>query len=333
MARRAELVGQLSSAGLSDDICERYMGTLSTFLMAKMTKIQFEETMTQVLPKDKLQVHNSVVTKLLHRAQESRDHVPELPVLSPARERKGAFRQHSTGGRRPGAKAGGKRKRSDLEIEEDDELVLLPDGSTVPPSQKLRSGAISVNPKSPPAGFDLHSVKGAPGSAAGRRKGGGRGSSKTGRRSRVKEGSASSPATPVTEMPPPLTPGSAVPTHELNASPYWELPWLPAQPGLAFDATLFTKLKDRTKRRCLEKGIVDIDDDAIALLAHAVEIRAKAVMEGGAHSRAARSGYRAYGRSTWLSVEAMDLKSSARGIPGTLGTTFLELERLLIDLC
>eukprot|EP00172_Hildenbrandia_rubra_P004271 Plantae.Rhodophyta-Hildenbrandia_rubra.ctg8292.p1 GENE.Plantae.Rhodophyta-Hildenbrandia_rubra.ctg8292~~Plantae.Rhodophyta-Hildenbrandia_rubra.ctg8292.p1 ORF type:complete len:331 (-),score=61.02 Plantae.Rhodophyta-Hildenbrandia_rubra.ctg8292:803-1795(-) len=330
MARRAELVRQLSSAGLADDVCERYMGTLSTFLMAKMTKIQFEEKMTQVIPKDKLQVHNSVVTNLLHRAQESRDHVAELPVLTPARERKGAFRRHSTEFRKPGAKAGAKRKRSDLEVEENDELMFLPDGSTVPPSQKLRSGAIPVNSESPPSGFDSQSVKGPPSSATGRWSTGGNPPSRIGRRSHAKERIVSTQAT---EMPPPLRPGVVAPAHQPIAFPHWKLPSIPTQAGLAFDATLFTELKDRMKRRCLEKGITEVDDDAIALLGHAVEVRAKAVMEGGAHSRAARSGYRAHGISTWLSVEAMDLKSSARGIPRTLGATFLELERLLIDLC
>lgn len=71
---------RLQEAGLSPEACERYFDILRAFLSARMSKARFDTEMSKVLPQDKIDVHNAIIHRLLSRALQKRDGVPDLPA-------------------------------------------------------------------------------------------------------------------------------------------------------------------------------------------------------------------------------------------------------------
>lgn len=119
MSRKAEIVSKLLSGGLPDLETGLYFQTLSRFLLAKMTKLEFETSISRLLSsKDKYRLHNEVIFGILHRAQQNRDGLPELSRLIPMKDtrRVGLTGKNNRGKRamkETGMRVAGKRKRNE----------------------------------------------------------------------------------------------------------------------------------------------------------------------------------------------------------------------------
>ena len=116
MSRKSEVISKLNDGGLSTDEVDLYFRTLSQFLSAKMSKLEYESSMSELLPtRNRAHVHNEIITEILRRAQEKREGVPELPRLVPVRERRSGSRdgRGRRGTRDIASRVGGKRKRNE----------------------------------------------------------------------------------------------------------------------------------------------------------------------------------------------------------------------------
>jgi len=111
------------------------------------------------------------------------------------------------------------------------------------------------------------------------------------------------------------------------AQSYQGLVFFPARPGQSLDMELFLKLRQKVKRLATEEtGIVGVRDDAIALLACALEQHVKNVIESSfSHTR--RRQHSSLNRM----VEPVDMFGAVRRNPAVFGDEFLvDAERLAL---
>eukprot|EP00190_Bangiopsis_sp_CCMP1999_P007432 CAMPEP_0198725120 /NCGR_PEP_ID=MMETSP1475-20131203/2491_1 /TAXON_ID= ORGANISM="Unidentified sp., Strain CCMP1999" /NCGR_SAMPLE_ID=MMETSP1475 /ASSEMBLY_ACC=CAM_ASM_001111 /LENGTH=536 /DNA_ID=CAMNT_0044486829 /DNA_START=229 /DNA_END=1839 /DNA_ORIENTATION=+ len=78
----------MSAAGLGPEMCESYFLTLKQFITARLSKIDFEDSLRKILPPDKISEHNKLIKDILRAAHEKRDGVRDLPTLVPGKKEK-----------------------------------------------------------------------------------------------------------------------------------------------------------------------------------------------------------------------------------------------------
>lgn len=339
---------RLVSAGLSAEACTRYIEILRGFLCARMTKSRFEDEMAKVLPKDKIYVHNGIIRELLLRAQQKREGVPDLPVVTPLRDkrpvppRRDRPQTHSAKGGNGGVrgdagagkeKGGSKRKREDSESETVGNGVADGHGPHGPTRTKPK-----VQPKK---GGESDKTGIRNGVISGKARQSEKPSPKVVKRNRGADGRIvdgagnlppPSPSMSTGRMPPPRgsNSGSGSGSHEIAT--YDALPYFPAQPGQAMDVELFFKLRQRMKRIAVEQmQMSGVKDDAVGLMLHGLELHVKSLLEAGCRQRAGRQAERPQGNLQCGPVRGHDFRSAALRNTGLLGDEVgMDLERLLM---
>ncbi|CAN8068863.1 unnamed protein product [Agarophyton chilense] len=312
---------RLMSAGLSPDVCTRYVHVLRSFLSARMTKIQYEDQMTKLLPKDKIHVHNSIIQDILFRAQQKRDGLPDLPVLIPLKRPTPSTRPSTKLPNGPhkkpaSSKLGIKRPHDDLDP---NTVKGTPSDDT-----SVHNAKRQKVPKKPPAEIDkVRPVK---------------------PKLDISEKRSPKPKRPkppekTPSLPPPspslsaaarnaaFKAGSMVPSTELAT---YDMPFQPMEPGCAIDYELFLKLRHRMKRIAVEQaGMGELHDDAVGAMAHAIEIRVKWLLQLAVRQRRARNSMTPSDNLQCGPVRGGDLREPAKRNPAILGEErVVDLERL-----
>lgn len=321
---------QLLSSGIPTDICSRYIETLRAFLNARLSKSRYEDEMARILPKDKVHVHNGIIQGILFRAQQRREGMRDLPVVTPQREKRPSVKRPPASKALNGTvkaepakvKVGAKRPHDDTESE------LRKPGSSedaVAPSLTKKPKIRPAIPKKTPDGEKPKLTKPKPPGLE-------KPSPKPTIRRKGPESTTSLPppspsAATAPRMQPPRTPAQA---PMVDAATYDGLPYFPVRPGQAMDFELFLKLRTRIRRVALEQlGMASVKDDAVGLMVHAVEHHVKSLMEKAARQRAARDGVRPHRNLQCGPIRGYDVWESARRNTSLLGDeSGMELERL-----
>lgn len=314
---------RLLSAGLSPDICTKYIEILRAFLNARLTKSSYEDQMLKVLPKDKIHVHNSIIQEILYRAQQKRPGLPDLPIvqnpkkLPPVRR---APPQKIPNGPIPSEKKKIIKRQHDEVDTDSRKPSQLEDGTvpSLPKKPKLnpripKKMEVEKPPSTKPRPVEKPSPK-LPKSVR-------------------KQSEAPTVARPTaggqaTRMQPPKTQAQA---QSVEIATYEGLPYFPVRPGHGVDFEFFLKLRHRMRRIVMEQvgGMTGVKDDAVALLVHGVEHHIKTLLAAGARKRAARDGIRPQRNLQCGPVRGYDFRESAKQNPGLFGDEFsMELERL-----
>jgi hypothetical protein len=110
------------------------------------------------------------------------------------------------------------------------------------------------------------------------------------------------------------------------------MPFFPVRPGLALDVDVFVRLRARMRETAVEgMGMAGVRDDAVSLALLGLEAHVKAVLEGGARVRAARTALRPHGGVVCAPVRGADLREAGLRNAGLLGEDAgLDLERLAL---
>lgn len=319
---------RLVSAGLSGEACSKYFETFRAFLSARLTKSRFEDEMLKVLPRDKVHVHNEIIQEIFLQAQQKRDGLRDLPIVTPLKDRRPAIprreRPPSVKGQPP-VKAENKPTKVGHKRPHDDTAngPVKPGTSDEPPSlhhpkkvkrNPAKKGTESCDrPKPPkPKPPEKPSPK---------------------IRRRIPENSPSlPPPSPVSNTTARIPQQKAAPPQSTEIATYDGLPYFPVRPGQAMDFELFLKLRQRMKRIVVEHvGLNGVKDDAVAMLLHGVEEHVKSLLDAGARQRAARDGIRPHRNLQCGPVRGYDLRESALRNSTLLGDEAgMELERLLM---
>lgn len=301
---------RLTNAGLSVEDCDKYTAILRSFLSARLTKVKFEAEMLKVIPREKIHIHNAVIRELLARAQQRREGVPDLPVVSLIAEK--AVSRPSRDSNRPAAP----RPTSDR-----------PNASRKRPRERegeeadVRTGPPSAVGRAPPDSATADAPSGRRGAV---------GPEKTEKPSRtvrqppngarvgaVGSGIGSRPSSS------PLITGTDISTYNV-------LPFFPVRPGLALDLDLFLKVRHRMRDQAIDMmGMTAVKDDAVSLMVLALETHVKSLMEAGARQRTARQVMRPHGNLQCGPVRGRDIRDAALRNTSFLGDEAgLDLERL-----
>lgn len=318
---------RLLSAGLSQDVCTRYIHVLRSFLSARLTKIQYQDQMAKLLPKDKIHLHNSIIQEILFRAQQKRDGLRDLPLLTPVKKPTPPSRPPPKTSAPPVKKPPPPRVGSKRPRDTTDHTGLNPTPTDNPSATnyharqrpKLQptinaSPETDSKPKPPPPRLELPEKR-------------------SPCRKRQK------PPDKVPHLPPPPPGLSAIPTRVASKPPNqvpsssiaaYDLPFQPLQPGCGIDYQLFVKLRHRMRRIAVEQGgMSTVRDDAVGFTVHAIENHVKRLMHLAVRQRRARDGMRPRDNLQCGPVRGCDLRESARRNPAALGEErVMDLERL-----
>lgn len=327
---------RLTSAGLSAEAITKYIETLRAFLSARLTKSRYEDEMSKVLPKDKIHVHNAILHDILFRAQQRREGVRELPLVTPLKEKRVARREHkvasSKGGVATQAKSEPKIKLGTKRVLEDVESETRTNGVSDNGTGNTKKIKRAIVPKKGGECSKLGSMI----------------KTKSGAIDKASPKSAKRKGEATVSLPPP-SPSPSMSAVAGNAQrlgagtrlgtigggeigSYDGLPYFPTCPGQAMDFEVFLKVRQRVRRIAVEQlGMNGVKDDAVALIVHGLELHVKTLMEGAARQRAARDGRRAQRNVQCGAVRAFDLREAALRNVGVLGDEGgMELERLLM---
>ncbi|KAI0560051.1 leucine-rich repeat extensin-like protein [Gracilaria domingensis] len=292
---------------------------------ARMTKIQYEDQMTKLLPDDKIHVHNSIIQEILFRAQQKRDGLRDLPLLIPFKKPAPSSRQPSKLPNGPlkkpvAPKLGIKRPHDEL----DSSTVKGTPSDDTSVQNAKRQKLRPVQPKKPPSDADKPKLV----------------------KPKLELPEKRSPK-PKRPKPPEKTPslpppspsalaaarnaasraGALVPSTELGS---YDMPFQPVEPGCGIDYELFIKLRHRMKRIAVEQaGMAEMHDDAVGAMVHAIEMRVKLLLQLAVRHRIARSSMIPCDNLQCGPVRALDLREPAKRNPSLLGEErAVDLERL-----
>jgi Transcriptional regulator of RNA polII, SAGA, subunit len=292
----------LVAAGLNNDACTKYVQLLRRFLAARLTKAKFELEMLKILPREKIAAHNAIIKELLHRAQQKREGVPDLP--NPAFAAEKATQKPAPSHKRP--------RPVENEVEQHEPRANgVPAALSMTPKPPVEKQE-KVLVKLPTEDVSVPATRGAAPAAASAVNRGGSG------------GGAGPGVQPPRPPPIPMIPSADVQTYNC-------LPYFPVRPGQALDLELFLKLRQRMKKVAVEDmGLSGgVKDDAVALLLHGLEAHVKSLMEAGVRQRAAREALRPRGTLVCGPVGGYDFREAALRNSSMLGDeAAFDLERL-----
>lgn len=317
---------RLLSAGLTPDAISSYLDTFRAFLAARLTKVRFEQEMLKILPRDKIHVHNEIIQDILFAAQQKKPGLPDLPIVTPIKDKRPStvrkerpISNKSLSATKLEARLATKaHKRPHDEIDAGHPRSALEDHNPVPAPKKLKRTTSKIKstdgsdrPKPPKPSKHV---------------------SKTSPKVRPRE--------PTPSLPPPSpSPSSstgllrrALDTVSHDIPTYDGLPYFPVRPGGTGDVDLFVKLKQRMTEIALgQMGMAGVKDDAVALMASAVEQHVKQLLRQAAKARLRRDGTRPKRNLQCGPVRPRDVRQAALRNPKLLGEErTMDLERLLM---
>lgn len=326
-ATKSEVVRKrLMSAGLSTDVCTRYMDVLRAFLSARLTKVQYEERMATLLPKDKIHVHNSIIQDILCRAQQKRQGLRDLPIVTnlkkPITSRPHPKTINGAPKKQTLQKIATKRNHDDMHATTASKLTICDENGIHNVAKRPKTKAtIQRKPI-----LDMERTK-----------------PKTTKLENV-ERTSPPPQKPknVIENTPKLPPPSP---NIATASRYalshrktqvastelvgYELPFQPTQPGCGMDYELFFKIRQRMRRLAMEHSAITLQDDVVGAMVHSVETQVKMLLMKAVRQRRARDGMRPRANLQCAPVRSCDMREPAKRNALMLGDErMMDLERL-----
>lgn len=309
---------RLLTAGLTADATAKYFDIFRAFLSARMTKIRFEDEMFKLFPRDKVHVHNEIVQDILCNAQQKREGLRDLPVVTPVRDRKPAVIRRTPAlkpviqvkSEAKTAKVGQKRPLDDSDSTASKPALQDEPGHKRHKRNNSKKGDDKV--KTPKAKI----------------------SEKASPKVRRKPGDSTPslpPPSPAAVSTPRLSQMRQAQSGPTEIPTYDGLPYFPVRPGRAMDVDAFLKVRGRMRRIAEMLGMGGVKDDAAALMVHALEAHVKGLLDGAAASRVGRDGLRPEGNLVCGPIRGYDVREAALRNRRLLGDeSGMELERLLL---
>mmetsp|Transcript_15405 Transcript_15405/g.31213 ORF Transcript_15405/g.31213 Transcript_15405/m.31213 type:complete len:353 (-) Transcript_15405:1234-2292(-) len=290
---RGEILRRMGVAGLSPDTSERYFETLQLFVSARMTKVEYLVKMRSLLVgPDKVAAHNKLIRDILKQAMARKMDMPDVPVLVAMKDRKVAPRKPAAPRTKSNAAAIAAASvtsvasvasvtppvtpatmvtvKAAVASTVTTTMVVPPSSVRVVQAQETASAPVTIPPVAVanPSLPDKPEIRG----------------EKRGKKEAKQEASMVVSAATVDDstrkrQKPKVVPVE-VPTPVHVPTAYDRISFIPTRPGQALDLELFLKLRHRTKQVVYDiAGLSGVRDDAIALLAHALEIYLKNIIE------------------------------------------------------